>query len=348
MTTTKINISEASLLKTNTTKMKAIIATKYGSPDVLQLQEVNKPSPKDNEILIKIHAAAVTRADTMMRTGYPLIGRLFLGLQKPKHPIPGTGFSGEVKATGKAVKLFKKGDFVFGESISIFGTCAEYICLPEDGVLLNKPNNMTHEEAAGVCDGALTSLSFLKDIADIKSGQKVLINGASGSLGTAAVQIAKHFGAKVTGVCSTGNVEMVKALGAGQVIDYTMTDFTKNGETYDIIYDTVGKSSFPHCKSSLSPKGVYLSPVLNMPLLRQMIWTSITGGKQAKFSATGARPVLALRTLLEELKELIEQGQLKSIVDKRYALEQTAEAHRYIDQGHKKGNVVIQLNRDAK
>ncbi|MFT5166431.1 MAG: NADPH:quinone reductase-like Zn-dependent oxidoreductase, partial [Saprospiraceae bacterium] len=319
----------------------AIVYTKYGSSDVLQLQEVDKPSPKDNEVLIKIYAASVTAADSFMREGKPYIGRLFTGLLKPKNSIPGTGFAGEIESVGKAVKLFKKGDSVFGESISIFSTQAEYICLPEDGLLLTKPGNMTYEQAAGVCDGPLTSLNFLVELGNIQHGQSVLINGASGSLGTAAVQLAKYFGAEVTGVCSTTNLEMVKSIGADKVIDYTKEDFTKSDQTYDIIYDTVGKSSFSLCKKSLKQNGVYVSPVLNGSLLLQMIWTSMIGKKKAKFSATGALPVSKLRILLQKIKDLIEAGQLKSVIDRTYPLAQTAEAHRYVDTGHKKGNVVI-------
>ncbi len=332
----------------NSKKMKAIAITGYGSPDVLQLKEFEKPTPNDNEVLTKIYATPVTAADGMMRRADPFYGRLFLGLMKPKNPIPGTGFAGVIEAIGKDVRLFKEGDQVFGETALGFGAHAEYICVPEEGILAKKPGNITYEEAAPVCDGALTSLNFLRDLANIQRGQKVLINGASGSLGTSAVQLAKYFGAEVTGVCSTTNLEMVKSLGADKVIDYTKADFTKTRETYDLIFDTVGKSSFSRCKGSLTQKGVYLSPVLGLPLLLQMLWTSMNGspafggaGKKAKFSATGLRPASELRKLLQELKELIEAGQLKSVIDRRYTLKQTAEAHRYVDKGHKKGNVVI-------
>lgn len=321
--------------------MRAIVCTKYGSPDVLQLREVEKPTPGDNEVLIKIHAASVTAADTMMRRGTPFYGRLFIGLMKPNKPIPGTGFAGVIEAAGKAVKLFKNGDAVFGETGVGFSTNAEYVCVPEEGVMATLPNNMTYQEAAPVCDGALTSLSFLKDVGKIQSGQSVLVNGASGSLGSAAVQIAKYFGAEVTGVCSSANLELVKSLGADQVIDYTKEDFTGSGKSYDIIFDTVGKRSFSECKGSLAENGVYLSPVLGLPLLFQMIWTSKVGRKKAKFSATGLRPATELRILLNELKALIEAGKIKSIIDRRYPLDQTAAAHKYVDGGHKKGNVVI-------
>lgn len=321
--------------------MKAIVCTKYGSPDVLELKEVENPTPKGNEVLVRVYAASATAADCLIRKGTPFFGRLFIGLMRPNSPITGTGFAGVIEAIGKDVKLFKEGDSVFGETGIGFSTNAEYVCLPEDGVLATLPNTMTYEEAAPVCDGALTSLSFLKDIGNIQRGQSVLINGASGSLGSAAVQIAKHFGAEVIGVCSTTNLDMVKSLGADKVIDYTKEEFTKTDQTYDIIFDTVGKSSFSRCKGSLKENGVYLSPVLNLPLLFQMIWTSTFGRKKAKFSATGLRPASELRVLLNELKEWIEAGKIKSVIDRTYPLTQTAEAHRYVETGHKKGNVVI-------
>lgn len=321
--------------------MKAIICTTYGLPDVLELQEVEKPIPKNKEVLVRVYASSATAADCMMRKGTPFYGRLFLGLTKPNKPITGTGFAGVIEAVGEEVKLFQEGNLVFGETGVGFSTNAEYVCLPQDGLLTTLPNNMTYEEAATICDGALTSWSFLKDIAKIQRGQSVLINGASGSLGSAAVQIAKYFGAKVTGVCSTTNLEMVKSLGADKVIDYTKEDFTKTDQTYDIIFDTVGKSSFSRCQGLLKDRGVYLSTVLGLPLLLQMMWTSKVGSKKAKFSATGLRPVSELRVLLNELKEVIEAGKIKLVMDKSYPLEQTAEAHRYIEQGHKKGNVVV-------
>lgn len=327
----------------NIKKMKAIISTKYGGPEILQLQEVDKPGPKDNEVLVKIYAGSITTAETMMRTGYPLIGRLFMGISKPKNRISGTGFAGEIESVGKHVKRFKKGDKVFGESLDTFGTYAEYVCVKEEGIIAMMPENISYEEAAVVGDGVITSMNFLKNLANIQAGQHVLINGASGSLGTAAVQLAKHYGATVTGVCSTRNIEMVQSLGADKVIDYTKVDFTTNGKNYDVIYDTVGKSSFGKCKNSLTEKGIYMSPVGGFGVLFQMLKTSIFGGKKAKFSATGMLPVSAIRDFLQETKELFEQGKLKPVIDKRYSLEQVPDAHRYIDKGHKKGNVVLAI-----
>ncbi|MCL4139568.1 UNVERIFIED_CONTAM: hypothetical protein GTU68_029326 [Idotea baltica] len=321
--------------------MKAVVCTQYGSPDVLQLQEVATPIPKDNEVLIKVHAISITAADTMIRKGEPVFGRLFLGLTKPKNPIQGTGFAGVIVDRGNSVLDFQIGDKVFGETGVNFSAHAEYICMDEAGVIAKKPINISFEEAAPICDGALTSLNFLKEMAQIQPGQKVLINGASGSLGTAAIQLAKHFGAEVTGVCSTANLEMVFGLGADKVIDYTKENFPQGKEVYDVIYDAVGKSSFSKCKSALKKGGQYLSPVLDLTLLAQMMWTSIFGNKKAKFSATGLKPIPELRILLNELATYIEEGTVTSIIDRCYDLDEVVDAHRYVDTGHKRGNVVI-------
>ena len=323
--------------------MKAVVFTKYGSPDVIQLKEIEKPIPNENEVLVKVHASSVTTADSMIRQGNPCYGRLFLGISKHKKPIAGTGFAGVIEAIGKSVTQFKIGESVFGETGMNFSANAEYLCISEDAVITRLVNNMSYEEATPICDGALTSYAFLKDIGKLESGQSILINGASGSLGSAAVQIAKHLGAEVTGVCSSSNVEMVLSLGADNVIDYLEKNFTQMDKTYDIIYDAVGKNSFSHCKKSLKENGVYLSPVLSVPLLLQMIWTSKFGNKKAKFSATGLRPASELRVLLNELKALFEVGKITSAIDRRYSLAETADAHRYVDSGRKRGNVVINL-----
>jgi len=320
--------------------MKAIVYTKFGSPDVLELKDVVKPTLKDNEVLIKIYATTVAAEDPGIRARPGLNGFL-----KPKKSILGFYLAGEVEAVGKDVKRFKQGDKVYGNTgLGLLGTYAEYICMPEDGALAIKPANITHEEAAALPNGALTALPFLRDKGNIQSGQKVLINGASGAVGTIAAQLAKYFGADVTGVCSTTNLELVKSLGADKVIDYTKEDFTKNGQTYDIIFDTVGKSSFSRCKSSLTENGIYLTTVPSPETMLQMLWTSMAGGRKVGIAATGLRPSSEKTKELVFLNGLIEAGKIKAVIDRSYPLEQMAEAHRYVEGGHKKGNVVITIS----
>ena len=329
--------------------MKAIVHTKYGPPDELQLKEVAKPTPKDNEILIKIHATTVTTTDcnarnfTFVPKLFLLFARMYFGFKKPKINILGIDLAGEIEAVGKDVKRFKNGDQVFGSPEPAFGAHAEYTCIPEDGVLTIKPANTTWEEAACVSLAGNTALYFLRDLGKIQAGQKVLINGASGDIGTFAVQLAKYYGAEVTGVCSSTNLEMVKSLGADKVIDYTKEDFTKSNETYDVIFDVVGKTSFSRCKSLLKKKGVYLVNLIELPELVQMLWTSMIGSKKIK----GGNAASSVDNMIF-LKELIEAGKLKSVIDRSYPLEQTAEAFRYVEQGHKKGNVVITVEHNSK
>ncbi|MGD9007693.1 MAG: NAD(P)-dependent alcohol dehydrogenase [Desulfobacteraceae bacterium] len=331
--------------------MKAILHTKFGSPEELQLKEVEMPAPKDNEILIKIHATTVTSTDCNARNFtfvpwlFQLPARLFVfGLFRPRINILGIDLAGEIESVGKGVTRFRKGDQVFGTPGTAFGAHAQYTCMPEEGVLTIKPAEMLWEEAAAVFLGGSTALFFLRDKGNIQPGQKILINGASGGVGTFAVQLAKHFGAEVTGVCSTSNIEMVKSLGADKVVDYTKEDFTKNGETYDCIFDVVGKISFSRCKSSLKPKGIFLACLMGLTELVQMVWTSMTGGKRV---IGGVAPENIED--LNFLKKLIEAGKLKPVIDRCYPLGQTAEAFRYVEQGHKKGNVVItvQHNNDT-
>lgn len=327
--------------------MKAIVCTKYGPPDVLQLEEVTKPIPKDNEILVKIHATSVHIGDTRLRSfTVPPLVRLFfriaIGFRGPRKGILGSEVAGEIEAVGRNVKRFKEGDQVFGDTGMRLGAYAEYVCLPEKAILVTKPAGTNYEEAAAGPVSALAALYYLRK-GNIQSGQKVLINGASGALGTAAVQLAKHFGAEVTGVCSTTNLELVKSLGADNVIDYSKEDFTKNGQTYDVIFDAIGKSSFSLCKGSLKRKGKYLFSNISLVILLQMLWASMTGGKKAIFgNPTSTKEDLVF------LRELIEAGKLNLITDRTYPLEQIAEAHRYVDTGHKKGNVVITVGHDNK
>lgn len=322
--------------------MKAIEYIKYGSPGVLHLHEVARPAPKANEVLIRNYATTVTAADIMMRKGKPLIGRLYLGLRRPKRSIPGFEFAGEIVEIGKSVSLFKAGDKVFGGTTTL-GCYAEYVCVGEKDVITIMPKNITYEEAAPVSGSAITVLNFLKGKANIRKNHKVLINGASGGLGTYAVQFAKHTGAEVTGVCSTVNMEMVKSLGADFVIDYTKDDFTKSGKKYDIIFDTVGKATYSQCKNSLTENGMYLSSVVNLPLLSQIFRTSLFRGKKAKSSSTGMLPVKTRLNYFLEIKELLETGNLKTVIDKQFLLSQVAEAHQYVEKGHKKGNLVITI-----
>jgi NADPH:quinone reductase-like Zn-dependent oxidoreductase len=272
-----------------------------------------------------------------------LITKLFFGIRKPKITILGSEFAGEVEAVGKDVKSFKQGDQVFGYPGQSMGAYAEYLCMPEDGVLAIKPTNMTYEEAAVVPYGAIMALNLLRDKGNIQSGQKVLINGASGGIGSAAVQLAKYFGAEVTGVCSTPRLELVKSLGADKVIDYTKEDFTQSGETYDLIFDILGKSSFSRCRSSLSQNGRYLLASFKMRQLFQMLWTSMIGSKRVICAiAPGSTEDLV------SVKELIETGKIKAAIDRRYPLEQTAEAHSYVEKGLKKGHIVIAVEHNNK
>ena len=320
--------------------MKAIVYTKFGPPEVLQLQEFEKPTPKDNEVLIKIYATSVVKEDPDMRRSPG-----FNGFLKPRNPILGQEFAGEIETIGSKVSRFKPGDQIYG--IDMFGASAQYRCIAEDKALAIKPENMTFDEAVSVPNGALTALPFLRDKGEIKSGQSVLIYGASGSVGTAAVQLAKTYGATVTGVCSTTNLELVQFLGADHVIDYTREDFTQNGKTYDIIYDTVGKLSYANCKDSLTAEGTYLTTVPTPGIMLKALLPA-KNGKKVKFLAAGLRPASEKVKDLAILTELIEAGKLKAVIDKVYPLAEMAEAHRYVEKGHKKGNVVITVEHEDK
>ena len=330
--------------------MKAVLHTKYGPPDELQVKEIEKPVPADNELLIKVRATSVTSTDCNVRDFtfvpgvFQIPARLFMfGVFKPRINILGIDIAGEIEAVGKNVRCFKEGDQVFGTPGLAFGAHAQYTCVPEDAVLVIKPADMAWQEAAAIFLGASTALFFLREKGDIQAGHKILINGASGAIGTYAVQLAKHFGAEVTGVCSTANLEMVKSLGADKVIDYTKEDYAESGDSYDLILDTVGKTSFSHGKRSLKKNGVFLPVVMNLTELVQIVWTSMRGGKKVKGGVAGERV-----EDLEFFKELFEKGELKPVIDRSYPLEQTVEAFRYVENGHKKGNVAITVEHITK
>jgi len=320
--------------------MKAVICPKYGPPEVLEIREIEKPVPKDNEILIKVVSTTVTSGDCRMRAfnvpkGFRLPAKMMMGFTKPRKPIFGVELAGVITEVGSKVTKFKVGDEVFAAAGFGPGAHAEYRCFKESGPVVTKPENIPFEQAGAIPFGGLSALFFLKK-AKIKEGHKILIYGASGAVGTASVQLAKHFRAEVTGICGSSNVEMVKSLGADKVIDYSKDDFTQNGETYDIIFDAVGKTTFGQCKNSLVKKGVYLTVEMTGRVIRQMIWTSMFGSKKVR-SGVGTEEVEDM----EFLKGLLESGELKAVIDRRFTLDEIVEAHRYVDTGHKKGNVAI-------
>jgi NADPH:quinone reductase-like Zn-dependent oxidoreductase len=318
--------------------MNAAVYTQYGPPSVLQLKEVTKPIPKENEILLRIRATAVNSGDVRLRKADPFAVRFIFGLLKPKINILGSVFSGEVKNVGKQVKHFKVGDQVFGHANMSFGAYAEYICVSEDGSLALKPATISHNEAAGIPFGGVTALHFIKK-AMIKPNQKVLIVGSSGAVGSAAIQLAKSYGAIVTGVCSKANIDLVKSIGADKVIDYTKEDFTQNGEIYDVIFDAVNTISVSRSLKSLAKNGVMVLSAAGMLEIIQGLWISLTTKRKV---ITGVISHSAAAIIY--LKELIETGKLKPVMDRTYPLEQIAEAHAYVEKGHKKGNVIITIN----
>ena len=318
--------------------MRAVVHDSYGAPDVLRLEDVERPVPKEDEVLVKIHATTVNRSDCGWRSATPFFARYFTGLLRPKRRILGMELAGEVEAVGAAITEFEVGDHVFG--VKGFGAHAEYVCMPESGALAHKPAGMNFEEAAAVCDGAIIALACLGK-ADLRNGRSILIYGASGSIGTAGVQLAKHIGADVTAVCNTKNVELVRSLGADRVIDYTEEDFTENGETYDVVFDAVGKHSFRRCRGSLKAGGIYIETDLgfmwHVPPLALL--TRLIGDKRVTLPI----PKYTKENVLI-LKELIEAGQYRAVIDRRYSLEQVVEATTYVETGQKTGNVVLTMN----
>jgi NADPH:quinone reductase-like Zn-dependent oxidoreductase len=315
--------------------MKAVVCDRYGPPDVLRLEDVARPVPGLDEVLIKIHATTVNRSDCHYRLGTPPVARLVTGLRRPRHRILGTELAGEVEAVGPAVTEFKPGDAVFGVKAWKFGAHAEYICMRESAALAPKPAGVSFEEAAAVCDGVILALMGLRR-ADIRTGRSILVYGASGSIGTAAVQLSRHFGADVTAVCDTKHLELAKTLGADQVIDYTREDFTGNGQTYDVVFDAVGKHSFGRCRASLNPGGIFLATdqLHNLVLA---LWTSRIGDKKVVFPI----PPRYTKPDVVFLKGLMEAGQYRAVIDRRYPLEDAVEACRYVETGQKTGNVVL-------
>ncbi|MGB2876757.1 MAG: NAD(P)-dependent alcohol dehydrogenase [Dehalococcoidales bacterium] len=328
--------------------MKTIVYTKYGPPNVLQLKEVAKPAPRDNEVLIRIYATTVNRTDCATIRAIPFFARLLTGLFKPKKQIPGTEFAGIIEGIGENVKSFKVGDKVFGFDDTGSGSQAQYLTISEDKGLTTMPENITYEQAAASTEGAHYAYNFIKKV-NLKSGQKVLVNGATGAIGSAAVQLLKYFGVNVSAVCNTENIELVESLGADKVIDYTKEDFTKDEEKYDFVFDAVGKSSFAKCKPLLKPGGVYISSDLGymaqnvfLPLITPIIKPMI-GNKKTIFPF----PTDIKRTILL-IKKLIEEGKFKAVIDRKYPLEQIVEAYRYVETGQKTGNVVITVEHNDK
>lgn len=325
--------------------MKAIMQDKYGSPEVMQLRRLAEPAPGAGELLIQVHATVATPSDVAFRTGSPYIARLFSGLTKPKAPILGDNLAGVVLAVGSEVTRFQPGDRVYGSTGSLAGVYAEMLCLPEMAALAIMPANMSFDEAAGLADGGLTALPFLRDTGQLSAGQHVLINGASGSVGTAAVQLAKLMGAEVTGVCSGRNRDLVRSLGADHVIDYGREDFTQADDAYDVIFDAVGKSSFARCEGALKPEGIYMMGTVPTPsLLFAMLRKH---GKRGRFAATGLRPAAEKVKDLALLNAHFTAGKLRTVIDRRYPLEQIAAAHSYVETGRKVGSVVIDILSEA-
>jgi len=327
--------------------MRAVVSRTYGSPDVLRLENVETPVPREADVLVRNAASVVTAAETAARSGLPYFARLHFGLRKPKWPILGANFAGRVEAVGSAVTGFSPGDRVAGVNVTDFGAHAEFLLVPEDGVISLSPANLSDDETVAAFDGSLTALPFLRDAAALKPGQSILINGASGAVGTAAVQLAKYYGATVTAVCSTPNLELVRSLGADRTIDYTAQNFTATGDTYDVVFDAVGKSSFARCRGVLTPAGIYLTTVPTPAILLQMLWTSRFGAKKAAIVFTGLAKAAIMRENLVFLRHLAETGKLVAVIGSTHSLADAAEAHRLVDTQHKTGSAVIAIGNAA-
>lgn len=331
----------ANTVAVSATEMTAAVCHHYGGADAISLQTVTRPSPGPGDVLVAVRASSVTTADAMMRQGTPRFARLVLGLRRPRYPVTGTGFAGDVVAVGDKVTRFQVGDAVFGEAVFGHGSNAQYTCISEDAVLMHMPDNINYAEAAPVCDGPLTARNFLTDVYELQAGQHILVNGAAGSIGTAAVQLARQRGATVTAVASSGKHALLQSLGANHCIDYQARDFTMGNQKFDVVFDTVGKSTFEQARRVLNPRGVYLSPVLSGKLLVQMLFSRFSSGQQARFSATGMRDHKVLRQHLDKLHQLLSDGSLKMVLDKQLPLHQIVEAHQWVDTGHKTGSVVL-------
>jgi NADPH:quinone reductase-like Zn-dependent oxidoreductase len=325
--------------------MKAAVYREFGSPDVLTVDDVPKPVPRDDEVLIRIHAAVVGVVDSLARQGAPAYARFHFGLRRPRFTVLGCDFAGQVEAAGTAVTRFAAGDRVFGTIAPRFGAHAEYVCLPERAVLAPMPANLSYAEAAALVDA--TAMCFLRDKAHLARGQAIAINGASGAVGTAAVQLARHFGAIVTAVCSAPNADLVRGLGAETVIDYAEADFARTGRTYDVIFDVAGTASFAHCRMALGRSGTYLTTAPSPAIFLRMPWTAAFGGKKAIVALTGLRAATDKRKDLLETAALAEKSALVPVIDSAYPLERIEDAHRRVDAGHKRGNVIVTMTEHA-
>jgi NADPH:quinone reductase-like Zn-dependent oxidoreductase len=322
--------------------VKAAVARRYGPPDVVTVADVPRPEPRDDEILVRVRAAAVGVVDGLARRGSPWYARAHFGLLRPRFPVLGCDFAGDVVAAGPAVSRFGAGDAVFGTIAPRFGAHADYVCLPEHGAVAAKPEGVSYVEAAALVDA--TALCFLRDKAGLRAGQAVLVNGASGAVGSSAVQLAVHFGASVTGVCSGPHVRLVRKLGASSVIDYTRTDFTRAGRRYDVIFDVAGTSSFLRCRRVLNPGGVYLTTAPSPAILAQMPWTARFGSRRAVIAFTGLRPASEKQRDLLVISGLAEASALVPVVGACYPLDRIADAYRHVDAGHKKGTIVVTMS----